>query len=78
MSTQDLSDVKTPPSGGQLLTPIEAAAYIRRSASSLAKARVAGGGTPYYKVGRRVFYDRADLDAWLASRLRRSTSDAEK
>ncbi|MDA8259217.1 MAG: helix-turn-helix domain-containing protein [Betaproteobacteria bacterium] len=23
---------------------------------------------PYMKVGRKVYYDRADLDAWLASR----------
>jgi hypothetical protein len=58
-----------------LLNTQEAAAYVRRSSSSLAKARVEGSGIRYYKVGRRVYYDKADLDVWLSSRIRRSTSD---
>jgi predicted DNA-binding transcriptional regulator AlpA len=32
-------------------------------------------GPPYYKVGGRVVYDDDEVDAWLASRRRTSTSD---
>jgi hypothetical protein len=37
--------------------------------------RVNGDSPPFYKVGRQALYDRAELDAWLAERRRRSTSD---
>ena len=53
----------------------EAAAYIRLSASTLAKMRVRGDGPAYIKAGRAVLYDRRDLDAWLAAHRRRSTSE---
>jgi len=58
-----------------LLSPKDAASYIHKSTSSLAKLRVYGGGPGYFKVGRRVFYDIADLDVWLQARRRNSTSD---
>ena len=58
-----------------LLSPEDAASYIHKSTSSLAKLRVYGGGPEYFKVGRRVFYDVADLDVWLQARRRHSTSD---
>jgi predicted DNA-binding transcriptional regulator AlpA len=55
---------------------VEAAAgYTGISASTLNKLRVFGGGPVFLKLGRRVAYDIADLDAWLAARRRRSTSD---
>lgn len=57
-----------------LRTP-EAADYCGSSASTFEKLRLTGGGPPYLKVGRRVVYDVRDLDAWLASKKRRSTSD---
>lgn len=53
----------------------EAAAHVGISASTLNKLRVFGGGPIFYKLGRRVAYDAADLEAWLAERRRRSTSD---
>lgn len=37
--------------------------------------RSTGGGPPYYKIGGRVLYDDAEVDAWLAARRRTSTSD---
>jgi DNA-binding transcriptional MerR regulator len=37
--------------------------------------RSLGGGPAFYRVGGRVMYDDADVDAWLASRRRTSTSD---
>lgn len=52
-----------------------AANYTGLSASTLNKLRVFGGGPIFLKLGRRVAYDIADLDAWLAERRRRSTSD---
>jgi hypothetical protein len=39
--------------------------------------RVRGGGPPYYKLGRRVVYDTDELDEWMRSKRRTSTSDAE-
>ena len=53
----------------------EASRHVGLSVSTLNKLRVLGGGPIYLKLGRRVAYDVADLDAWLASKRRRSTSD---
>lgn len=52
----------------------EAASYIGLAVSTLAKFRVDGTGPCYIRAGR-ILYDRDDLDAWLASRKRLSTSD---
>lgn len=57
-----------------LRTP-QAAEYCGSSASTFEKLRLTGGGPPYSKLGRRVVYRVEDLDAWLASNRRRSTSD---
>ena len=43
--------------------------------STLAKMRVVGIGPEYYKLGRRVVYRAGDIDAYMESRRRRSTSD---
>jgi predicted DNA-binding transcriptional regulator AlpA len=54
----------------------EAAHYIALAESTLTKMRLTGDGPPFCKVGpRAVAYRRADLDAWLETRVRRSTSD---
>jgi predicted DNA-binding transcriptional regulator AlpA len=54
----------------------EAARYVALSESTLTKMRLTGDGPPFVKVGpRAVAYRRADLDAWLEARVRRSTSD---
>ena len=52
-----------------------AAHHIGLSVSTLNKLRVFGGGPVFLKLGRRVAYDLTDLDAWLATKRRRSTSD---
>lgn len=60
----------------QFLRAPHAAAYIGLSTSTLAKMRLRGDGPVYSKAGPRiVIYERADLDEWLASRRRRSTSE---
>lgn len=52
-----------------------AAMHAGVSTSNLNKLRCHGGGPRYYKIGRRVVYDLADIDSWLASMQRSSTSD---
>lgn len=59
----------------RLLIARDAAAYLSLAPQTLAKLRWAGSSPPYFKIGRQVVYDPADLDAWLAVRRRRSTSD---
>ena len=56
--------------------PAEAAAYIGVSRSWLAKARITGRGPRYVKIDTKtVVYRKQDLDAWLAARVRSSTSE---
>lgn len=52
-----------------------AAAYTGLAKSTLEKLRVHGGGCPYMRIGRVVVYDQDELDAWLTSHKRMSTSD---
>jgi len=52
----------------------DAARYCAIAESTLAKARLRGDGPRYAKFGRCVIYDKADLDDWLASLKRKSTS----
>ncbi len=60
----------------ELLTPREAAAYIRGSKSYLDKLRVYGGGPRFLRPGKRkILYRKSDLDAWLASQSFDSTSE---
>ena len=59
----------------RMLSAPEAASYCGSSSSTFAKLRLYGGGPVYVKLGRRVVYNPDDLDAWLASRRRTSTSD---
>jgi hypothetical protein len=58
-----------------LLTAREAAVWLRLSLRSLERLRLVGGGPVYVKAGRRVLYRQADLDTWIASRVRASTSE---
>jgi predicted DNA-binding transcriptional regulator AlpA len=54
----------------------DAARYLALSPSTLAKMRLRGDGPRYVKAGpRAVTYRRADLDAWLESHARHSTSE---
>ena len=59
-----------------LLTTQEAANYLGVSKAFLERDRWAGARIQFIKVGSRaVRYRRADLDAYLDTRIRRSTSD---
>lgn len=59
---------------GHLNTP-EAARYLSLSSRTLEKHRTYGTGPTYRKIGGRVIYAVADLDAWAARGLRTSTSE---
>jgi hypothetical protein len=59
----------------RLLTPSEAAKFLRVSISWLAKSRMRGDGPPFVKIGRGVFYRESALLRWLKSQERLSTSE---
>lgn len=61
--------------GKRMLTTKDAASYLGLAVQTLAKLRVIGGSPPFYKFGRQVLYDRAELDMWIALRRQQSTSD---
>lgn len=53
----------------------EAAQYVGLGKPTLERFRVSGDGPQYCKLGGAVRYRKADLDAWLDSRVTRSTSE---
>lgn len=61
----------------KLLNVEQAAIALGLSESTLNQARVRGGGPAFIKVGRRCLYDPKDLNDWISSRRRQSTSDRE-
>ena len=59
-----------------LLTTPQAAQFLGMSKAFLERDRWAGATVPFIKVGSRaVRYRLADLETFLDSRVRRSTSD---
>jgi len=52
-----------------------AARHLGIAASTRAKLRSSGDGPNFCKIGRRVVYRVDDLNSWLDSKVRRSTSD---
>lgn len=63
------------PTHTHLKTTEKAADYTGLSPSFLNKGRISGTRPRFLKLGRRVMYDVRDLDAWLESRSRNSTSE---
>jgi hypothetical protein len=60
---------------GPLLNTEEAAARSRLARQTMAIHRLRGTGCPYVKLGSRCYYYADQLDAWIASKRRKSTSD---
>ena len=58
-----------------ILNTAEAAQYVGLGKPTMERFRVSGGGPQYCKLGGAVRYRQADLDAWLESRVTRSTSE---
>lgn len=61
---------------GKLLTIEEASAVTRLPVSTLRHMRQHGKGPQSGKIGRRVFYREADLDAWVAAQFAQNPSAA--
>ncbi len=53
-----------------------AADYLSLGKSTLEKFRIFGGGPAFSKIGKKVLYDAADLDAWFAAHRRTSISES--
>lgn len=53
----------------QLLTPAEAAQFLRRAPGTLANWRHQGIGPAFVRQGHTVLYPAAALDAWLTKNL---------
>lgn len=49
--------------------------YTGIAERTLEALRLRGGGPAYFKVGRRVLYSIEQLDRWMATKVRTSTSD---
>ena len=65
-------------SGSRLLRTANAARYCGFSKSTLEKWRCVGGGPPFIRRGKSVFYALDDLDEWLDSLPRfRNTAEAD-
>lgn len=58
-----------------LLTTRQAAERCNLSPRTLEKLRVSGGGPHYLRLAGSVRYQVEDLDSWIASSRRRTTSD---
>ena len=56
----------------------EAARFLRLSARTLEKHRTSGTGPTYRKIGGRVVYALADLQAWADGGAQVSTSDSRR
>lgn len=62
----------------ELLTPKEAAKFLRTTTASLATARcLRRGSPPFVKVGKRVLYRRADVERWIEACLVNPTREVK-
>ena len=75
MTTSNLQNLIA--AGADLLDDHAAAAMLTVSPGTLSVWRSTGRyNLPFVKVGRKVRYRRADLEAWLASRVRETGATA--
>lgn len=52
---------------GRYLTQADTSALVKKTEGTLAQDRYMGRGLPYVKFGRKVLYDRADVETFLDS-----------
>ncbi len=60
----------------EVMTTIEAAAYVGLKKPTMERFRFLGQGPVYCKLGGAVRYRKKDLDEWLDSRLVSSVEEA--
>lgn len=56
------------------LLPAEAAARLRTTTGTLANLRAKGGGPRFIKLGRKVLYPVAEVEAWERKHLLAATN----
>jgi excisionase family DNA binding protein len=61
-----------------LMTPSSAARYLGLQRCTLDRWRCTGSPLPFYKIGGRIFYKRADLDAYIEACKRNSTAEPSR
>jgi predicted DNA-binding transcriptional regulator AlpA len=61
-----------------LLDEIQVSKLTRRGVPTLQKDRLRGTGPRFIKMGRSVRYRPSDVEAWIAERVRQSTSESAK
>ena len=59
----------------ELLDTKAAARLTGLAPQTLASMRCTGRGAKFHRLGRRVLYSRAQLEAWIAENTHASTSD---
>lgn len=65
------------PRSGPVLTTTRAAEYVGLKPQTLRKLKHLGEGPVAYKHGRLTVYYPADLDTWLAGRLKPAVEEPE-
>lgn len=55
----------------EVLTPLDVEIEFLIPRSSQKKGRASGSFAPYFRVGRRVYYRRCVLEAWIAGQEQR-------
>jgi hypothetical protein len=58
-----------------LIPEVKAAEILGRTVASLKKWRVQGRGPAYFKIRRRAFYNREDLEKFMQSEIERVIPD---
>lgn len=66
MSPQEISFPSPVVPSSPILTPVEAAAWLRSKTRTLERWRHEGKGPTFVRVGRHVGYRLEDLETWLA------------
>lgn len=67
----------TLPATEHFMTPKQAAVLVGLSTRTLDRLRLTGTGPRYSRLGRRVRYTRADINAWVGERKFASTSEED-
>jgi hypothetical protein len=60
-----------------LIPSPDAAKSLGVNECTMAAWRSRGGGPAFFKIGRRAFYSRTDIDAWIAAQRRESVPKGE-
>lgn len=61
----------------ELVPPAELAKMLGITTGALANNRSAGKGPRYVKLGKKVFYRRSDIEAWIDANVRQSTCEVK-